>query len=196
MILFIGEFVLEQACRDISKWKKNGVCDGRVAVNVSGIQIEHSDFAGTLKKCLHKYNVEPSMLEIEVTESTVMKNPEQWISILEEIKRIGVTISVDDFGTGYSSLSYLRRLPVDTLKIDISFVQDLPFEKDACAIANAIISMANSLGLTTLAEGVETQEQRDYLKKIGCIQTQGFLLSRPMTYSATCDWLTNIKTIR
>ncbi|MBU1658758.1 EAL domain-containing protein [bacterium] len=193
MILQIGEFVLEKACHDIAKWNKEGLCKGRVAVNVSGIQIEHSDFADILKSCLHRHRIDSSKLEIEVTESIVMKTPELWINLLQEIKRIGVDISIDDFGTGYSSLSYLRRLPVDTLKIDISFVQDLPHEKDACAIANAIIAMAKSLGLTTLAEGVETQEQRDYLKKVGCNLAQGFLLSRPMHSEDTYNWLVQYK---
>ena len=189
MILPIGEFVLKQACKDIKKWHQEGLCKGRIAVNVSGVQLEHSDFAEILKYCLTHYEVDPSMIEIEVTESMVMKNPERWIRILEEIKRIGISISIDDFGTGYSSLSYLRRLPANTLKIDQSFVQDTPDENDACAIVNAIINMADSLGLETLAEGVETIEQRNYLVKKGCKYAQGYLLSKPMSGKDTYNWL-------
>ena len=189
MILDIGELVLEQACKDIRKWHDEGLCRGRIAVNVSGVQLEHSEFAEILKNNLKRYNVDPSMIEIEVTESMVMKNPERWITILEEIKRIGVSISIDDFGTGYSSLSYLRRLPVDTLKIDQSFIQDIPEEKDACAIVDAIINMADSLGLNALAEGVETSQQREYLVKKDCQHSQGYLLSKPMNAKDTYSWL-------
>ena len=189
MILDIGEFVLEQSCKDIKQWHDEGLCKGRIAVNVSGVQLEHSEFAEILKHNLKKYDVDPSMIEIEVTESMVMKNPDRWISILEEIHRIGVSISIDDFGTGYSSLSYLRRLPVDTLKIDQSFVQDIPEEKDACAIVDAIINMADSLGLNTLAEGIETIAQREYLVKKSCTHAQGYLLSKPMNTKDTYSWL-------
>jgi len=189
MILEIGEFVLEQACKDIKKWHEEGLCKGRIAVNVSGVQLEHSEFADILKSNLKHYDIDPSMIEIEVTESMVMKNPERWISILEEVKRTGISISIDDFGTGYSSLSYLRRLPVDTLKIDQSFIQDIPDEKDACAIVDAIINMAHSLGLNTLAEGVETQEQRKYLVQKSCQHAQGYLLSKPMNGEKTYNWL-------
>jgi EAL domain-containing protein (putative c-di-GMP-specific phosphodiesterase class I) len=189
MILDIGEFVLEQSCIDIKKWHDEGLCKGRVAVNVSGVQLEHSDFAEILKHNLNRYDVAPSMIEIEVTESMVMKNPERWITILDEIHRLGVSISIDDFGTGYSSLSYLRRLPVDSLKIDQSFVQDIPQEKDACAIVDAIINMADSLGFNTLAEGIETSEQREYLVKKSCTHGQGYLLSKPMNGKDTYSWL-------
>ncbi len=189
LIVSIGEFVLEQACRDIALWHKEGLCDGRIAVNVSGVQLEHSEFAETIKSALSTHGIDPSMIEIEVTESIVMKDPERWIRILEEIKRIGVAISIDDFGTGYSSLSYLRRLPVDTLKIDRSFIQDLPQKQDACAIADAIISMSKSLGLSVLAEGVETHRQQEYLQMRGCDAYQGFLLSHPMSGDQTMNWL-------
>lgn len=189
MILDIGAFMLEQSCKDIRQWHDEGLCEGRVAVNVSGVQLEHSDFAEILKRNLKKYNVDPSMIEIEVTESMVMKNPQRWISILEEIHRIGVSISIDDFGTGYSSLSYLRRLPVDTLKIDQSFIQDIPEEKDACAIVDAIINMADSLGFSTLAEGVETIAQREYLVEKSYTHGQGYLLSKPMNGKNTYSWL-------
>lgn len=189
MILDIGSFVLEQSCKDIKQWHDEGLCKGRIAVNVSGIQLEHSEFAEILKYNLKKYDVDPSMIEIEVTESMVMKNPQRWISVLEEIHRIGVSISIDDFGTGYSSLSYLRRMPVDTLKIDQSFIQDIPEEKDACAIVDAIINMADSLGINTLAEGIETSNQREYLVKKSCKHGQGYLLSKPMNGKDTYNWL-------
>ena len=189
MIVPIGEFVLERACSDIAAWHNHGLFKGRVAINVSGVQLEHSEFADVLKQKMSHHGVDASMLEIEVTESMVMKDPERWIRIIGEIKRIGVTISIDDFGTGYSSLSYLRRLPVDTLKIDRSFVLDLPHEQDACAIADAIISMSKSLGLKVIAEGVETDEQRHYLLKSGCDSMQGFLLARPMNSSDVFTWI-------
>lgn len=192
LIIDIGEFVLKQVCIDLKLWKEAGLYRKRVSINLSGVQIEHSDFIATLKNSIKEYNIAPHMLEIEITESIVMSNPAHWIDSLMQIRELGIPLSVDDFGTGYSSLSYLRSLPINTLKIDMSFVRDLPSQKDACAIANAIISLGTSLGLTVIAEGVEDEEQKEYLKSVGCHQIQGFLLARPMSKVDVDKWLVQL----
>ena len=189
LIIPIGEFVLQQACETVSRWASEALCNGRIAVNVSGVQMEYSDFAETLKRNIDRYKIPPHHLEIEVTESVIMKDPDRWAELLKRIKALGVSISIDDFGTGYSSLNYLRRLPLDTLKIDKSFVDDIPGEADACAIADTIINMAQSLGMTTLAEGVETEPQKRYLSDKGCTFMQGYLLGVPMSETEAYAWL-------
>jgi len=188
-IIPLGEYVLETACDTVLRWKREGLCNGRIAINVSGVQLEYSDFATTLQSQIERYGIEPSHLEIEVTESVIMKNPDRWVAVLHKIKALGVSISIDDFGTGYSSLGYLRRLPFDTLKIDKTFVDDVPGDRDACAIADTIVRMAQSLGMTTLAEGVETEAQKEYLKGLGCTFMQGYLMGRPMREADAYAWL-------
>ena len=180
LIIPLGEQILINACKQMAAWHSNTDFNGRMAVNVSGVQLEHSNFLDTLNKAIDMTGLDPNLLEIEITESVAMKNPERFIDIFKEIKAMGVSISIDDFGTGYSSLSYLRQFPLDKLKIDKTFVDDLPYNEDACAIANTIIALAESLGLSTLAEGVETHEQADYLIKHGCKSVQGYLYSKPL----------------
>ncbi len=180
LIIPIGEIVLTKVCHDAVKWSKEGILNGRIAVNVSGIQINKSDFKKTLENTLRATKASPDMIEIEVTETVIMEDPDMWISLLTEIKKIGVHISIDDFGTGYSSLNHLRRLPVDTLKIDRSFVQDLTQDSDADTITRAIINLAKNMGLGTVAEGVETKEQTDFLVSCGCDLHQGFLYAKPI----------------
>ncbi len=180
LILPIGEWVLEEACRCLCRWREQGIEDVGVAVNISVLQLLRGNIPASVTRVLAATGLPASRLELELTESMVMANAEQTITILRDLKRLGVTIAIDDFGTGYSSLIYLKRLPIDTLKIDKEFVGDLTRDPDDEAITATIISMAHSLGLTVVAEGVETPEQLRYLREHGCDEVQGFLLARPM----------------
>ena len=180
LILPIGEWVLGEACRCLCSWREQGVEDVGVAVNISVLQLLRGNIPASVERVLAATGLPASRLELELTESMVMANAEQTINILQDLKGLGVSIAIDDFGTGYSSLIYLKRLPIDTLKIDKEFVGDLTRDPDDEAITATIISMAHSLGLTVVAEGVETPEQLRYLREHGCDQVQGFLLARPM----------------
>jgi diguanylate cyclase (GGDEF)-like protein/PAS domain S-box-containing protein len=179
IILLIGEWVLRQAAMFAKQWVKEGSSLQKIAVNVSGIQIIQSNFADTVYGVLVETDCNPSALEIEITESTIMQNTEHVIDTFNRIKTMGVSLAIDDFGTGYSSLSNLKRLPLDKLKIDRSFVCDLPHDQDDAVIAKAIYAMADSLGFTVVAEGIETIEQEKFLKEIGCQEAQGYLYGKP-----------------
>lgn len=181
IIVQIGEWVLRQAALKAMQWKEEGYAIRWIAVNVSGIQVMRSNFADTVYGILIETDCDPSMIELEITESTVMHNTEYVIETFNRIKRLGVKLAIDDFGTGYSSLSHLKRLPLDKLKIDQSFVRDLPDDQNDAAIANAINAMARSLGFAVIAEGVETEDQANFLREIGCEEAQGYLYSRPVT---------------
>ncbi|GIX34921.1 MAG: diguanylate cyclase [Lysobacteraceae bacterium] len=181
LILPIGEWVLRQALAVLRRWREAGVGDGLVmSVNVSMLQFLRDHLEETVARAVQWAGVPASALEIEVTESLVMANAERAIRVLHALKEMGVSIAVDDFGTGYSSLVYLKRLPIHTLKIDKEFVGDLSTDPDDAAITATIIAMAHSLGLRVVAEGVETGEQLDYLRRHGCDEIQGYWLARPM----------------
>jgi diguanylate cyclase len=175
----IGTWVLQEACRQCAQWQREGFPPLRVAVNVSATQFRRGDLLDLVRRSLEEARLEPRFLEIELTESAVMTDPEESTAILEEFSRMGVLVSVDDFGTGYSSISYLRRFPIDKLKIDRAFIQDSADADDAY-IVQAIISLAHSLRLKVVAEGVETPEQLQFLKSLGCDQYQGFHFSPPV----------------
>ncbi|HET9679274.1 MAG TPA: GGDEF domain-containing phosphodiesterase, partial [Gammaproteobacteria bacterium] len=179
LILEIGTWVLETACRQAAAWQKNGMCPLVVAVNVSLRQLRQRDFAKQVAHILEKTGLAPEYLKLEITETTVMDNPERAIRLFAEVAKTGVKIAIDDFGIGYSSLNYLKRLPIDYLKIDRSFVKDLPDNADDAAITRAIIAMAHSLGLRLVAEGIEETSQFDFLRQAGCEEGQGFLFSKP-----------------
>ena len=151
-----------------------------MAVNVSSRQIQMEGLDELLVQVLQDTGLEPAALELEITESTLIQSEEIAVRVLERLKRVGVQISLDDFGTGFSSLSYLKRFPVDALKIDCSFVRGVVVDPDDAAIVVAILSMANALGLGVVAEGVETEQQRDFLIAGGCSEMQGYLFSRPV----------------
>ncbi len=185
LILALGAWVMEEACRKLHQWHEQGIAPLSVAVNVSVLQLLRGDLPATVARVLAKTGLAATSLELEITESMAMANAEHTSGVLSELKRIGVGIVIDDFGTGYSSLIYLKRLPIDALKIDREFVGDLIHDPDDEAIVATIISMAHSLGLTVVAEGVETPEQLGYLREQGCDEIQGFLLARPMR-SADC----------
>ena len=175
----IGAWVLREACRQCAEWQRNGLPAFRIAVNVASTQFRRGDLLDVVRGALDAARLEARYLEIELTESAVMTNPEESAVILEQLSRMGVLVSVDDFGTGYSSINYLRRFPIDKLKIDRSFVRDLDCEVDA-SIVQAIISLAHSLKLKVVAEGVETPGQLQYLRTLGCDQYQGFHFSPPL----------------
>lgn len=179
LIVRMGNQVLIKACRQAARWHHAG-WSLPVAVNLSARQFQQSNLVADIKRALHESGLPAELLELEITETCVMESGEEAITILDHIKSIGVGLAMDDFGTGYSSLAYLKRFPIDKLKIDRAFVRDLPEDSNDAAIARAIISLADSMQLRVLAEGVETDEQLDFLKREGCHEMQGFLRGRPM----------------
>ena len=177
LIMPIGEWVIREACRQVRRWIDAGMPPLRVSVNLSAKQFRNADLAAVVRSALDEAQLQPGYLELELTESAVMHDPEKSTLTLEQLSTMGVHISIDDFGTGYSSLSYLRRFPLDKLKIDRSFVRDLMQNPDDVSIVRAIISLAHSLRLRVVAEGVETLDQLNFLTELGCDQYQGFYCS-------------------
>ena len=173
----IGAWVLQQACQQARAWRDKELPPLRVAVNISAVQFHQPGLAQTVREALQQAGLDPRFLEIELTESCVMSNPEESIAILEEFSRMGVLVSVDDFGTGYSSMSYLRRFPIDKLKIDKTFVAEMDTRADDASIVQAIVSLAHGLQLKVVAEGVETEAQVQALRALGCDQYQGYYCS-------------------
>ncbi|MDH3360612.1 MAG: EAL domain-containing protein, partial [Desulfobulbaceae bacterium] len=180
LIVPLGRWVLENACRQLKHWLDKGAPRLKVAVNLSGRQLKQPDLVGMVAEILQETGLDPDLLELELTESMLMETVEKTIDIMYGLQDLGVTLAIDDFGTGYSSLSYLKRFPIDTLKIDRSFVRDLEADKDDAAIVKAIIAMASTLQLEVVAEGVETDLQLAFLKENGAHQYQGFLFSKPV----------------
>jgi diguanylate cyclase len=183
LILSIGEWVLRESCRQAREWQKSGIPFLRVAVNVSPVQFRQSNFLQAVHSALIDFDLLPQYLEIELTETTVMGNAEDSVQILEQLSRLGVVVSIDDFGTGYSSMSYLRKFPIDKLKIDRSFISELTTNAADASIVQAIISLAHSLRLKVVAEGVETAAQLQRLRELGCDQYQGFYRSAALPAS-------------
>ncbi len=179
LIESIGRWVLATACRQAQQWRENGL-SLRMAVNLSGQQIIHGDVVSTVREVLKETGLDPHSLELEITEGFVLSHAETGVRTLALLKSLGIGLAIDDFGTGYSSLSYLKRLPVDRLKIDKSFVQGVPVDRDDASIVTTIIAMARSLNLKVIAEGVEDAAQRDFLQQQGCDEYQGFFFSRPL----------------
>ena len=179
-IFEIGEWVINEACRQNREWQLAGYNPIRIAVNLSGLQFTQDELCSSISGILERNQLAPEYLELEITESIMMRNTEQTVSIINNFTEMKIGISIDDFGTGYSSLSYLKKFPLKALKIDKSFVLDIPDDKDDMMITSAIISMAKSLGLKVIAEGVEGQGQIDFLKKNDCDILQGYHFSRPV----------------
>ncbi|MFT3848449.1 MAG: EAL domain-containing protein [Propionivibrio sp.] len=180
LIVEIGDWVLREACREVARWIGLGLPEPRVAVNLSALQFKRGDIEKSVASALEASGIEPAMLELELTESILISDVENILSIVKRLKMMGVRLSIDDFGTGYSSLSYLKRFEVDKLKIDQSFIRDLATDPEDAAIVRAIIQMARSLGLQTVAEGVESQDVLDHLQRFQCDETQGYLHARPL----------------
>jgi diguanylate cyclase (GGDEF)-like protein/PAS domain S-box-containing protein len=180
LIIPVGDWVVQRACSQIAEWRRAGLAPMPVAVNISARQFNQRNLAAKIESALRENGVDGSLLEIELTESTAMQNADDAIVVMRRLKALGVRIAIDDFGTGHSSLSYLKRLPIDLLKIDRSFVTGLPATEDDASITKAIITMAHSLGLKVIAEGVENPQQLAFLAANACDEVQGYLFSRPV----------------
>ena len=180
LILPLGEWVFREVCRQVSLWTDEGYPPPEVAVNLSARQFHQDGLVSVLKAAMDEYSVSPSRIGIEITESRIMEDLVDSVAILSAVKDLGMTVYVDDFGTGYSSLNYLKRLPIDVLKIDKSFVEGVLEDRNDAAITRAVIGLGRSLGMAVVAEGVETREQLDFLRQNGCDGIQGYLLSPPL----------------
>lgn len=180
LIIPVGEWILRQACADHIAWKKAGNGSIPISVNLSARQFRDQGLVEMIRRVLDESGTDPGMIELEITESCVMDDPEMALHILQECHDMGMRIAIDDFGTGYSSLSYLKRFPLDVLKIDQSFVADVPADEDDAAIIDTIIAMGHRLNLLVIAEGVETEAQADFLREHGCDNVQGYFYDRPM----------------
>ncbi len=180
LILQIGDWVLSEALQTLKRWRAHGLNDISIGINVSVLQLLRGNVPEQLRRLIAELGVPANRIDLEVTESMVMQNAEQTTHVLNELRKIGVTLAIDDFGTGYSSLVYLKRLPIDTLKIDKEFIGDLTKDPDDEAITATVITMGHSLGLNVIAEGVESEQQLSYLREQGCDEIQGFWLSPPL----------------
>jgi diguanylate cyclase (GGDEF)-like protein/PAS domain S-box-containing protein len=178
LILDVGNFVLETVCQDISKWRETGIENIRVSVNFSALQVEQSDFIEHIVDSLKRYELPGGCLEVEITENVIMNDMSQVVQKLRHLTSLGIKIAIDDFGTGYSSLSYLQQFPINTLKIDKSFVSSIHVNAGGTSIVNAIVAMAQGLNLNLIAEGVETDPQLEYLRSLGCAEIQGWLFGK------------------
>jgi EAL domain-containing protein (putative c-di-GMP-specific phosphodiesterase class I) len=183
-INLIGDWVMRTACAQTKGWINAGFAPMRLSVNVSARQFQQSAFIATVHELLKENGLDPRLLEIELTEGSIMKDPSKAIEKLQELRKMGIKIAIDDFGTGYCSLSYLKRFPIDTLKIDQSFVSDVCVDKDDAAIVRTIVTLGHALGVIVIAEGVETAEQLEYLMSVGCDVLQGYLFSKPLSTEA------------
>lgn len=180
LILPVGAWVLRSACRQLKAWREAGLPDVRMSVNFSALQFEQGNLAEEVMNILEEFDLPGSAIEVEITENIIMKDMKRTVRHLRKLSAHGVRIAIDDFGTGYASLSYLRRLPIDTLKLDRSFVRDIQYNNTGMPIVSAIVSMARSLDLNLVAEGVENEYQLSCLRSLGCHEIQGFLFSKPV----------------
>ncbi|WP_457743931.1 putative bifunctional diguanylate cyclase/phosphodiesterase [Sulfurimonas sp.] len=196
LIVDIDKYMLIHVMRQVLKWQKEGIKTGKVSVNISTKKLEKGNFVSELKQIILNEGFDTQYLELEILESQIMTDPQRSIRILREIKELGISISIDDFGTGYSSLSYLKELPIDSIKIDRSFIVDLSENKDSISIVRTIIALAKNLNLNIIAEGVETKEQLDFLKSEGCPYIQGYYFSKPLPMIECKDYLVSNKNKR
>ena len=185
----LGDWVIWETCRQVRAMKEQGITSIRVAVNISAQQLRHDNLLQLVRGALSCHDLSPEDIELEITESTAMQHPEMTLSILDQLSAMGIMLAIDDFGTGYSSLAYLKHLPIRRLKLDRSFVTDIETDPNDAAICAATIALGHSLGLELIAEGVETEAQRDFLTKLGCDMLQGYLYSKPMPFDATVAYL-------
>jgi EAL domain-containing protein (putative c-di-GMP-specific phosphodiesterase class I) len=188
-IMAIGEWVLRTACAQAQKWQDEGLPAVSVAVNVSAVQFRQKGFCGLVRKVLYETGLAPQYLELELTESLLLSNGDLTLSVVQELKTMGLKLAIDDFGTGYSSFNYLKQFRVSKLKIDRIFIQDVAVNPDDAAITAAIISMAKSLHLKVIAEGVETEAQMSFLRTHRCDEIQGYYFSPPLAVDDVPDKL-------
>jgi EAL domain-containing protein (putative c-di-GMP-specific phosphodiesterase class I) len=189
LIVPLGDWVMHTACKAHRAWQAKRVAPARIAVNLSPRQFLHAGLVKDTVRVLEGSGCRPRYLELEITESMVMHDPAGAAMVIAELKELGMRIAMDDFGTGYSSLAHLRRFPIDTLKIDRSFISDLPGDAGNMAITDAIIAMARTLHLTVIAEGVETRPQFDILRRLGCDEVQGYYFSEAVPFDAATQLL-------
>jgi EAL domain-containing protein (putative c-di-GMP-specific phosphodiesterase class I) len=180
LIVALGEWVQCAACLRWAEWAYAGLNPGVLSINVSGVEFRRGRIEDTVRKALAASSLSPELLELEITESAIMSQAEQSIEVLHHLRAMGISLSIDDFGTGYSSLAYLKRLPLNKLKVDQSFVRGLPGDLEDCAIVRAVIALGHSLELKVIAEGVETADQRWFLTSEDCDEMQGYLRGRPV----------------
>ncbi|MBO6657677.1 MAG: EAL domain-containing protein [Pseudomonadales bacterium] len=193
LILDLGRYVLDRACADVARWRNEGMKDVRVSINFSGIQVEQDTFIDEIKGALQKHNLPGEALEVEITENVIMNDMSSVIKKLRELAGLNIKIAIDDFGTGYSSLSYLQQFPINTLKIDKSFISSMNETEEATSIVDAIVAMAKGLKLSLIAEGVETDPQLEYLKSLGCEAIQGYLFGKAEGSERTKEILARIE---
>jgi EAL domain-containing protein (putative c-di-GMP-specific phosphodiesterase class I) len=189
LIVPIGEWVLRTACAQAQQWQQEGLPAVTVAVNVSAIQFRQEGFCGLIRNVLCDTGLAPQYLELELTESLLLANADLMLSVIQELKAMGLTLAIDDFGTGYSSFSYLRQFRVSKLKIDRSFIRDVAVNADDAAITAAIISIAKSLKLKVIAEGVENEAQMTFLRAHQCDEIQGYYFSKPLAVDKVAEHL-------
>ena len=180
LILPLGAWVIEEACTQFRAWREMGLTDFCMAINLSGRQLQDDTLVAQIADAIRRHDLPAERVKLELTESMIMGHGEKTVALLHSMKALGVRLAIDDFGTGYSSLAYLKRFPIDELKIDGSFVRDIPGDSSDSEIAATIIAMANSLKMRVVAEGVETEEQAKFLADNGCQYYQGYLFSRPL----------------
>jgi EAL domain-containing protein (putative c-di-GMP-specific phosphodiesterase class I) len=184
LIVPIGRWVLRRACLQSMVWQRMGYRPVRISVNVSALQFAREDFVSTVAAVLHETGLPPQCLELELTESTIMRDTDDCLRRLDQLRNLGVSMAIDDFGTGYSSLNYLRRLPVDSLKIDRSFLSELASSSSSLPLVQTIVVLAHNMGLSVVAEGVETEEQLAVLRAMGCDKVQGHLFGKALAAAA------------
>jgi EAL domain-containing protein (putative c-di-GMP-specific phosphodiesterase class I) len=180
MIVSIGYYVIQEACSEYKRWKDMGYELDTISINVATIQFREEDFVAKVKDIFAKTGIEAKNVEIEITERFIMEFSIQKVSIIEDLRSLGCHISIDDFGTGYSSMSYLKKLPIDTIKIDKSFIDEVPFNTHDVVVTKAIIALSKNLGYQVIAEGIESAEQEEFLKHNGCNRGQGYYFAKPM----------------
>ena len=191
MIISLGEWILKKACSDFQKLIELGFELNHISINISLIQLQDENFFSILNNVIEETKIDPKKIELEITESFIATDSKKALEILSKIRKKGISLAIDDFGTGYSSLSYLKKLPITRLKIDKSFVDDIPNSQESIAIAKAIISLAKSFGIAITAEGVENKEQLDFLINENCDEIQGYYFSKPLNKEDFIDFINN-----
>ncbi|HVQ62102.1 MAG TPA: EAL domain-containing protein, partial [Burkholderiales bacterium] len=189
LIVPIGKWALRTACLQVAAWAEQGLPLFRMAVNLSARQFMSPTLLADVMEIIADTGMNPRLIEFEVTESMMMHEPEEAVKLLRDLKAVGVRLTIDDFGTGYSSLAYLKRLPIDCVKIDASFIRGIPVDASDVAITETVIAMSRSLGLKVVAEGVETRDQARFLEQRGCDEMQGFYFSRPVPAEGLAAYL-------